>query len=413
MKCSNVKCSHCGKEFEIVAYMNIVPRNFCTNDCQKEYWRKQKEKQRMKEKTMAKLDKKTIAKIDEEIKNGYITKVRHPAYKLWILNYTQKCLYENYWSPEVILCRGLIVNANNYIVSRPFDKFFNLNEREETKEQNLPKESPKFYEKEDGSLGISYFVEDRLYIATRGTFTSPQAKKANRMIWKYNTKDFDKTKTYLFEIICTENEFNVVQYKKEELILLAVRDTKTGRYEDYVSEAHRLGLNYAKEYYFRSIQQVISFINSQPASQLEGIVAFYPKANLRVKMKSIDYVMVAKLFNKTPIDKFVFNCISNHKLDDLITVITAAPDFAEKIDSIKEKLLDYYKVISEITNKIITNELNDKLTRKLQAELILNKYPDMSALLFFLLDNKQEKADKEIWKIVYRRVIKNGKTLVS
>ena len=60
------------------------------------------------------------------------------------------------------------------------------------------------YEKMDGSLGISYTVDNEIFIATRGSFVSDQSVKANELL---NTKyALAKSKmnsgiTYLFEII--------------------------------------------------------------------------------------------------------------------------------------------------------------------------------------------------------------------
>jgi RNA ligase len=86
------------------------------------------------------------------------------------------------------------------------------------------------YDKLDGSLGILYFYDDKPYIATRGSFTSEQAERANKIFQKkYSHLHFNKEHTYLFEIIYPENRIVVDYGAKEDLILLAVLDTETGK----------------------------------------------------------------------------------------------------------------------------------------------------------------------------------------
>ena len=59
------------------------------------------------------------------IEDGYVNKIKHPTDDLYIYNYTAKAQYENKWLeyPEIRLCRGLILNSDNFIVARPFEKF--------------------------------------------------------------------------------------------------------------------------------------------------------------------------------------------------------------------------------------------------------------------------------------------------
>lgn len=72
------------------------------------------------------IEKLDIEKIDSLIKDGYIIKGEHPSGELFIYNYSQKTVYENYWTDYTLQCRGLIADKEGNIVARPFPKFFNL-----------------------------------------------------------------------------------------------------------------------------------------------------------------------------------------------------------------------------------------------------------------------------------------------
>ena len=142
---------------------------------------------------MARVDRATL---DSLVEQHYLSVQKHPTSDLLIYNYTPRCQYERYWTPETLMCRGLIVRSDGTIVARPFNKFFNYEEHVQLN-QPVPLEPFKVTEKLDGSLGILYFADDQLpYIATRGSFVSQQAQKANAILQaKY--KEFPFTPFYL------------------------------------------------------------------------------------------------------------------------------------------------------------------------------------------------------------------------
>ena len=95
--------------------------------------------------------------------------------------------------------------------------------------EHLPNEPFEVYEKLDGSLGILYWLGDEPYIATRGSFESPQAQIATELLRAYDLSGLDRRRTYLFEIIYPENRIVVNYDDRRELVLLAIIDTATGR----------------------------------------------------------------------------------------------------------------------------------------------------------------------------------------
>lgn len=142
----------------------------------------------------------------------FIRGTPHETEGLTIWNYTAKCQFERAWDEYTRMARGLITDSVGNIIARPFPKFFNYGETEETKTENLPKDIPIVTVKLDGSLGIQYYLGNKLYIATRGSFTSEQAIWATKwMQERFTQNNFVSGYTYLYEIIYPENKI-VVDY---------------------------------------------------------------------------------------------------------------------------------------------------------------------------------------------------------
>lgn len=162
------------------------------------------------------------------VADGYITRRRHPAHDLWILNYTPKTQYEGLWNDTTMSCRGLVVDGDNRIRARCFRKFFNL---DEVRGEVLSRQGLGFqtFEKVDGSLGILYWAGGEPMVATRGSFTSEQAVRATDILRrKYASVRLDPEFTYLLEIVYPENRVCVDYGEKEELVLLASFHTDSG-----------------------------------------------------------------------------------------------------------------------------------------------------------------------------------------
>lgn len=177
----------------------------------------------------------------DEINNGYISAQAHPSAPLTILNYTQRAQFDWRWNEQTVQCRGLIVDSSWNVVSRPFRKFFSVDQYQ----GEIPREPFQVFEKLDGSLGILYRVDGEPFIASRGSFTSEQALRASDILRrKYRDVQLDDSLTYLFEIIYPENRIVVDYGDMEDLVLLATINTRTGVEQD----APEIGFPVVKRY---------------------------------------------------------------------------------------------------------------------------------------------------------------------
>lgn len=211
---------------------------------------------------------------------------KHPSAPLYIYNYTARVQYDKLWNEITLAARGLILNGDLELVARPFGKFFNLEEHAPHEIPQLPFE---VYEKLDGSLGILYWWEGQPYIATRGSFDSDQAKHANGILYgKYQHlfSALDTNKTYLFEIIYPENRIVVDYGGKNDLILLAIIDNKTGH--EHIAE---IGFPIVKKYEAISDLYTLKALDEKDK---EGFVVRFQNG-FRVKVKFADYIRLHRI----------------------------------------------------------------------------------------------------------------------
>jgi T4 RnlA family RNA ligase len=310
--------------------------------------------------------------LDEIIDKGFVKKNKHPEADIYILNYTPKTQYEGFWNETTMNCRGLIVDNNYEILSRCFKKFFNYGEVKEQVDGFLSK-SIKYsvYEKIDGSLGISYFLKDKPFIATRGSFASEQAIKANQMLKNKNIK-LDRDLTYLFEIVYPENTIVVNYGKKEDLVLLSVIETSTGKEIDIYENS--FGFTTCNKINCNSLFDLDTNLNN-----FEGYVVRFDNG-YRFKIKLDEYVRLHKLlFGLSSRD--IWSCLKSGS--DL--ELEGVPDeIFSWIKSIKSSIISEYKKIEENCQTIFSNIVcEDRKDFALKATKT-----DFSAILFKMYDKK-------------------------
>ena len=163
--------------------------------------------------------------LEKYYQDGLLLKQVHPKHDLTIWNYTPRVQYDRLWDDITIQCRGLVTNSKGDIIARPFKKFFNY---EEHKPEDIPNEEYVVYEKLDGSLGILFNYQGEWILATRGSFTSPQAIKGKEILNNHDISALRKDNTYLFEIIYPENRIVVDYGDEEKLVVIGGIHTETG-----------------------------------------------------------------------------------------------------------------------------------------------------------------------------------------
>ena len=147
----------------------------------------------------------------------------HPILPITIWNYTELCQFGKHWDHFTLLTRGLVTDDTGIIVGRSFKKFFNLSEG-----RHEPTDEYTLFDKLDGSLILLFFYGERWIVASRGSFVSEQAKKAEEILTKHDISALDEKSSYVFEIVYPANRIVVNYGDREELVYLATVDTSTG-----------------------------------------------------------------------------------------------------------------------------------------------------------------------------------------
>lgn len=291
--------------------------------------------------------------LEEMIGKQYINVQTHSRFGYRIYSYSKSCSLNGVWNDATEQCRGLIVDADDNIIARPFRKFFNI---EELADKNvIPNELPeRIFEKKDGSLGILYW--DSMchpYISTKGSFASDQAIWASDflinhilsiddecelrdLLLDYHWDDkkmenvLDRVKyTLLFEIVYPEDR-HVVNYGGEEsLTLLAIINNENG---DEL-EPETLG-GYFDVIKSLDVKEDWKKIREMyDGSNAEGFVAKF-RNNFRVKLKYEDW------FRKN----FIMHGLSKKRVVEFI-VNDDFKGFMSMVNTLNEENQIYYKKI--------------------------------------------------------------------
>lgn len=237
-----------------------------------------------------------IADLEEEINAGHVRVQHHPVLPYSIHNYTEKAVYARHWNLVTLQCRGLIVHHyTREVLARPFPKFFNHNE------PDAPKfgltDAVQVTDKIDGSLGILHPTLDGTYaIATRGSFTSDQAKHGTKVYEDKYADQFrpDQTLTLLFEIIYKQNRIVVDYGDTDDLILLGAIDIATGNSfgpKSVVDHCKWPGPR-TEEFSYRTFAEALA---APPRRGKEGLVVRRPGWGDQVKLKQDDYVALHRI----------------------------------------------------------------------------------------------------------------------
>ena len=182
-------------------------------------------------------------------------------------NFTRDAFYDKKWNEQTTKARGLFIDtANGIVVARSYPKFFNVNERPETRFGMLQyklKFPVTVYVKENGFLGmVSYNPEtDDFFITSKSTTEGDFAGWLRDMFFK-NVKNPDKLKDYLkrknvtlvFECVDMANDPYIIKYDTSHLFLLDVVKNQLDFEKLPYTQVVELGNEYGFEVKTRAVQ---------------------------------------------------------------------------------------------------------------------------------------------------------------
>lgn len=180
------------------------------------------------------VDSRKFKTTNEEINKLFtktkLLKVKEHPHNLVSINFKKDVFYKKQWNEVTEKARGLYVDKNTGDVKiKGYQKFFNIDEIEKNKIENLDKlEYPIYtYEKANGFLGLVSVVNDELILASKSTIDSKYVDYFRSILDKvpYVKKQlFDLSKkyncTFTFEVIHNEDDTHIVDYQNKNFLVL-------------------------------------------------------------------------------------------------------------------------------------------------------------------------------------------------
>lgn len=273
------------------------------------------------------LDNRVMQKFVES--NPKLVTMKQQNNGLYVLKYKNKVFYDNLWTPELLECRGTVVDADFNIIQRPFTKIYNLHENG----TQIPREEIVIASRKiNGFMCAVTEYNGELLISTTGSCDSQFVGYASEIInstaiSKLIGSEYFGKYTWLFEVV-HPNDPHII---KDDigLYLLASREKAWGASECFHRQdeldciAHIMECK-RPEWYRAEFGHIQEWTKK---CKHEGFVCYGLDTTL--KMKS-PYYLVAKFLAR----------IRGEKLNDIINI---NPEYLkQKIDE------EFYPLIDNI-----------------------------------------------------------------
>jgi RNA ligase len=223
-------------------------------------------------------------------------------------------------------CRGLKFDKEGRLLARPFHKFFNLFETEETQLHALPLEAAMVTEKLDGSMIHPVLMSgDKLALMTM-QWRSPIARQAEEHAFASRHGYEDLCRSLLcrgfmpiFEW-CSRRQRIIVDHPDDRLVLLAVRHQIEGWYlppGNVQAAAMSYGVpSVHAERIPKDFGGWLARIRALPVSE-EGVVLVFPSGQ-RVKVKGDAYTKAHQAMEGVGREAWVLDLVLAGKEDDVL-----------------------------------------------------------------------------------------------
>lgn len=222
-------------------------------------------------------------------------------------------------------CRGLIFDKQGNLISRPFHKFFNLGEREET----LPRmvdfsASHMIMDKADGSMVRPLIINGKVFLGTKMGITDIALDATKLLTFEQTLWLREKVmagKTPIMEYVSPTNKI-VLHYEKSDLVILAVRDNFTGIYEDFEDAPFSKPALYGS--LTTSLDEYVQKVRNEVGR--EGDIIRFSNGHM-LKVKADEYVRIHKVKDRIRTDRNILDIIIHEEIDDVIAILDE-PDIA-------------------------------------------------------------------------------------
>jgi RNA ligase len=270
------------------------------------------------------------------------------------------------------------------VISRPFHKFFNLNEKEETRNVDWT-EPHHVLNKLDGSMVRPIPLASGIRWGTKMGVTDVALLceafvSQHRRYESFAAMCVDRGTTPIFEYVSPGNRI-VLEYDQEDCVLLAIRDNKTGRYLS-VDSMNMV----ANQYDMPVVQPVKNSLDT--ISQLvntEGVVVRFDSGHM-IKIKSEWYVMIHRAKENLLFEKNVIRMILEDRVDDLLPNLPESD--VRRLEDYKENLLTNIDDKVSVWKTLL--EFSHDLGKKHFALEVAPKLPSFARIAIFAAWDRPE-----------------------
>lgn len=245
-------------------------------------------------------------------------------------------------------CRGLIFDRDGRLMSRPFHKFFNINEREETQTHAVDMTQPHVVmEKMDGSMIRPILVDGYLRLATKMGVTNvamdAEAWLAGQdpVLKAWMRQCVEDSVTPLFEWVSPFNQI-VLAYETADLVYLGTRDNATGAYVMDTSCPFNTVACYGSV-----AGNIADYVARQRGAEgREGDIVRFANGQM-LKIKNDWYVRIHKTVDRIVFDRNIVNLIVNEEVDDVVPMLPQV-----QADRVREFETRFWQAFKQKENRL-------------------------------------------------------------
>ncbi len=278
--------------------------------------------------------------------------------------------YSQWLIPYALECRGVTFHiASERIVSRPFEKFFNLNENPFTMDLDLSTVT-QVWDKMDGSLisTMSIIGDDGpvIWLKSKGSLFSEQAMAANKLIWTDEYKELYQFcvghvaagNTVIMEYTGPTNRI-VISYDEHALTVLGIRENDTGNYVALEGDAD--ALHFVKNR-VDGITNPEDFVMG--VADMEGIEGYVVQlaSGLRFKIKTEWYRKLHFIKDSINSQRRLFEAVVYETSDDVKAAFFDDPIAIALIEDMEDKVSVIYNHMVDVVERYYAD--NKHLDRK-------------------------------------------------
>ena len=309
-------------------------------------------------------------------------------------------------------CRGIIFDSKTGdIIRRPFHKFFNVNEREETQDHAVDLSRPHaILEKLDGSMIAPFIVDGQMIWGTKMGATDV-AKPVEEFVARnpeyvrFAEEAIANDWTPIFEW-CSRKQRIVLDYFDDQLVLTGLRYMNTGVYALH-GNLEAIGLAYAIPVVraFEPQTDMKAFLEYvRDLEDLEGFVVRFDDGHM-LKLKCHWYLQIHKAKEAILQDRNIVELILEENLDDVKAHLPI--EDRDRLTQFESQFNTHIGLMQYSICTTLTELQDDGIDRKTFALNMAPNFDQFSRAVIF--KNFDSKDWNKVWDDI-RNTIRNNLT---